>query len=170
MLFVSYETERVMAYEIERKYLVDTTRIIFDEAVGKSVIKQGYLLNEREKNVRVRVKGDKAYLTVKGGADGIRRVEYEYEIPVQDAEGMLMLTDAKLIEKTRYLFEVGGKIWEVDRFEGANSGLVVAEIELESEDETFETPEWVLEEVSQKPEYLNAQLLLYPYCEWQHGN
>jgi adenylate cyclase len=155
-----------MAYEIERKYLVDMTKLNMDEAVKKQRMRQGYLLNEKGRNVRVRIGGEKAYLTVKGAADGIRRLEFEYEIPVEDAEAMLGLTDGRLIEKTRYFFEVGGKTWEVDIFEGQNAGLVVAEIELEGENEAFERPLWITEDVSDDSRYLNAQLLLHPYCEW----
>ena len=155
-----------MAYEIERKYLVDMTKLNLEQAVKKQRMQQGYLLNEEGRNVRVRISGGKASLTIKGKAEGIRRLEFEYEIPVEDAQGMLGLTDGSLIEKTRYLFEVGGKIWEVDVFEGNNVGLVVAEIELEDEEEAFELPEWVGEEVTDDPRYLNAQLLLHPYYEW----
>jgi adenylate cyclase len=155
-----------MASEIERKYLVDTDRLQLGDADGKTRMTQGYLLNEREKNVRVRIAGAKAWLTIKGKAEGMTRPEYEYAIPVGDAQGLLKLTDGRLIEKTRYYFTVGGKTWEVDVFEGGNRGLVVAEIELESEDEAFEKPAWAAEEVTHDPRYLNAQLLLHPYTEW----
>lgn len=155
-----------MGYEIERKFLVDTQKLNLQDAAGRQKMRQGYLLNETGKNVRIRISGDHAYLTVKGKGQGIRRLEFEYEIPVNDALEMLALTDGKAIEKTRYFFEVGGHVWEVDVFEGDNAGLVVAEIELADENEAFELPGWAKKEVSGDPRYLNARLLVEPYKNW----
>lgn len=156
-----------MALEIERKFLVDAARIDWEEASGRERMRQGYLLNEKGRNIRVRIAGERAFLTIKGRAEGITRPEYEYAIPVEDAEGLLRLTDGGLIEKTRYCFEVAGHTWEVDVFEGKNRGLIVAEIELASEDTPFEKPAWVTEEVTHDPRYLNAQLLLHPFRGWE---
>lgn len=155
-----------MAQEIERKFLVDTGTIDWEEASGRERMRQGYLLNEKGRNIRVRIAGTRAFLTIKGKAEGITRPEYEYAIPVEDAEGLLRLTDGRLIEKTRYYFEIAGHTWEVDVFEGENLGLIVAEIELASEDEPFEKPFWAGEEVTHNPRYLNAQLLLHPFKTW----
>ena len=155
-----------MGYEIERKFLVDTGGIDWKRAASKRRMVQGYLLNEAGRNVRIRIDEDRAYLTVKGAAEGIRRLEFEYEIPPEDAREMLSLTDGRLIEKQRFFFDVGGKRWEVDVFEGENRGLVVAEIELRSEEESFERPDWVREEVTSDPRYLNARLLQAPYRTW----
>ncbi len=155
-----------MGYEIERKFLVDTGRIDWEQAASKRRMVQGYLLNEAGRNVRIRIDEDRAYLTVKGAAEGIRRLEFEYEIPPEDARTMLALTDGRLIEKQRFFFDVDGKRWEVDVFEGENRGLVVAEIELLSEEESFERPDWLGEEVTSDPRYLNARLLQAPYRTW----
>jgi CYTH domain-containing protein len=151
--------------EIERKFLVvgDDWR---QEATG-ATIRQGYLCSLQERSVRVRVAGDRGTLTIKGMADGAARAEYEYEIPVGDAEELLNeLCERPLIEKTRYRVENADDIWEIDVFAGDNSGLTVAEIELEDEGQTVRLPEWIGEEVTGDPRYLNANLFKHPFCRW----
>jgi len=154
-----------MGTEIEHKYLVKS--VDFLEGLKGKKIEQGYISNTTERSVRVRRKGAKAYLTIKGAAKGISRAEFEYEIPVEDAQALLAdHCDGGIISKTRYEIEVAGKLWEVDVFEGDNIGLVVAEIELAREDEAFELPEWAGEQVSHDERYLNAYLSLHPYKTW----
>lgn len=153
-----------MAAEIERKFLVKEGWRPQDEGVR---IAQGYLSSVPERTVRVRIKGEKGFLTVKGRNEGIRRLEFEYEIPCADAEALLKLCEQPLIEKTRYLEEVGGFTWEVDVFAGDNVGLRVAEIELPAEDTPFEKPEWAGQEVSGDARYYNSSLIAHPYCLWK---
>lgn len=155
-----------MAVEIERKYLVH--KHLWDKTKplnGKS-IRQCYLFAGAEGSGRVRIKGDKAYLTIKGKSQGLSRAEFEYEIPKTDAEQIMHLFQGKLVEKIRYEVLFGGKIWEVDEFTGHNKGLFLAEIELQSEDETFELPEWAGEEVTLDLKYNNSQLAAKPFSEW----
>lgn len=154
-----------MGIEIERKFLVvnDSWRA---NAIG-TLFRQGYLSVEPKKTVRVRLEGDVGKLTVKGKTKGISRLEYEYEIPKQDAEEMLNnLCTGRLIEKTRYRVKHAGLIWEIDEFYGDNEGLIIAELELDSEDAPFEKPEWVGEEVSSDVRFYNANLARRPYKEW----
>jgi adenylate cyclase len=154
-----------MALEIERKFLVKKG----DRPSAKGTkYRQGYLNSFRERTVRVRTIGDKGYLTVKGISRGSVRLEYEYEIPVSEAAVMLDdLCEKPLIEKKRYKIEYRGLTWEVDEFFGANEGLVVAEVELEREDQEFVKPDWVGEEVTGDPKYYNANLVHYPYEKWR---
>ena len=154
-----------MATEIERKYLLKNDGW---RAGAEGVLyRQGYLSTAAERNVRVRTIGERAYLTVKGKGEGITRLEFEYEIPLADGEAMLdRLCHRPLIEKVRYKIEHGGLVWEVDEFRGDNAGLVVAEVELESEDQVFAAPPWVGEEVTADPRYLNANLVRRPYTTW----
>ena len=154
-----------MATEIERKYLLadDGWRA---GATGM-LYRQGYLSAAVERNVRIRIIGDRGYLTVKGQAAGITRLEYEYEIPLADAESMLdELCLKPLIEKTRYLAEHAGLTWEIDEFAGDNAGLVVAEVELEHEAQEIALPPWVGREVTDDPRYLNSNLIARPYSTW----
>ena len=153
-----------MGVEIERKFLVkdDSWKIHADQGLA---CKQGYLLSDPKKTVRVRMMGDQGYLTIKGATNGISRMEFEYEIDRPDAAYMMMLCDS-VVEKTRYLIEHNGMTWELDVFEGANAGLLMAEIELESENQTFELPEWAGEEVTGDPRYYNARLARQPYSSW----
>ncbi len=154
-----------MPKEIERKFLV-TSDAWRQLGTGRAY-RQGYLAITSTHTVRVRVVGDQGYLTVKGKLSGITRLEYEYPIPVQEAHEMLnQLCEKPLIEKTRYCVECKGHIWEVDEFSGENQGLVVAEVELESEDQRVELPEWVGQEVSEDSRYLNASLVKNPYSHW----
>ncbi len=153
-----------MALEIERKFKVKegAWRI----AKGKKY-RQGYLSTVKERTVRVRTIDAKGYLTVKGVSQRAVRAEYEYEIPVSEAEAMLNdLCEKPLIEKMRYKVEFQGLVWEVDEFFGENQGLIIAEVELESEDQKFTKPEWVGEEVTDDPKYFNANLIHYPYSRW----
>jgi CYTH domain-containing protein len=153
-----------MALEIERKFKVKegAWRI----AEGKKY-RQGYLSTVKERTVRVRTIDANGYLTVKGVPQRAVRAEYEYEIPVSEAEAMLNdLCEKPLIEKMRYKIEFQGHVWEVDEFFGENQGLIIAEVELESEDQKFTKPEWVGEEVTDDPKYFNANLIHYPYSRW----
>lgn len=154
-----------MGQEIERKFLVssDSWRT---GATGQSY-RQGFLSTDPERTVRVRVAGARGWLTIKGRTIGARRLEYEYEIPVEDAQHMLAtLCMRPLIEKVRHKIVVGAHTWEIDVFEGDNAGLVVAEIELRSEDEPFERPRWLGAEVTQDPRYFNANLVKHPFAKW----
>ena len=154
-----------MATEIERKFLVvgEDWR-----SLGNAVeIRQGYLSTVKERTVRVRVMGDRGYVTVKGITVGAARTEFEYEIPVADAHQMLdQLCERPIIEKTRSRIDVAGLIWEVDSFNGVNAGLVVAEVELEHEAQEIDPPRWIGEEVTDDPRYFNANLIAHPFTEW----
>ena len=154
-----------MGEEIERKFLVHGERWR-DGATG-TLYRQGFLSTEPERTVRVRVAGEKGWITIKGRAAGARRAEFEYEIPASDAQSMLdTLCKRPLIEKVRYVVRAGGRVWEVDVFRGDNAGLVVAEIELEAEDEVFEKPSWIGDEVTEDPRYFNSSLVEHPYSAW----
>lgn len=155
-----------MAIEIEKKFLVrdDAWRRSADDGVR---YRQGYLSDGGSASVRVRVGGDRAYLNIKSATLGIERSEYEYEIPLADAEEMLdRLCRKPLVEKTRYEVQNGPHVWEVDVFAGDNDGLVVAEIELSAADESFERPDWLGEEVSHDTRYYNVCLVDHPYKDW----
>ncbi len=145
--------------EIERKYLVKKEIWETIEKPKPQEIVQAYLFNELEKTLRVRIKGEKAFLTLKGKTEGISRSEFEYAIPMSDAKAMIKQFSEKLIEKNRYEIKVGNHLWEVDEFHGKLNGLLLAEIELSNENETFELPNWVGEEVSEDPNYYNANLI-----------
>lgn len=156
-----------MPSEIERKFLVNLDQIPLP-AVG-IIIKQGYLpLSESVKTVvRVRVKGEEAFLTVKGENRGASRQEFEYAIPASEALEMLEnLCQRPLIEKTRYEIPAGKQLWEIDIFHAENKGLVVAEIELTDENDHFERPYWLAEEVTHDPRYYNSNLLENPFKDW----
>ena len=158
-----------MADEIERKFLVsnDSWR---DAVTSSTRIVQGYLSSSERVTVRVRVRGDKAYLTIKGASHGVARAEYEYAIPVADAEEMLAsLAQGPVIDKVRHLIPAGEHTWELDVFAGQNEGLVMAEIELGSADEEFELPGWAGAEVSHDPRYFNVNLAAHPYSQWGHS-
>ena len=154
-----------MPKEIERKFLVTG-----DGWRGKSVGKryrQGYLSTVKERTVRVRTVDDRGFITVKGLSVGAARSEYEYDIPAADANEMLDgLCERPLIEKTRYRIPGTGVVWEVDEFAGENRGLIVAEVEVESEDQALTLPEWVGREVTDDPRYYNANLVAQPYSRW----
>ncbi len=131
------------------------------------VIKQGYLNTDPDRNVRVRVYGTQGFLTVKGRTIGATRLEFEYEVPVEDAEEMLKLCHKPIIEKQRYTTQLDLE-WVIDEFEGDNTGLVVAEVELESETQAFELPQWTAEEVTADIRYYNSNLVENPYTTWEH--
>lgn len=154
-----------MAKEIERKFLLRN-----DDWKSSVVIsyelKQGYLNSTPERTVRVRIRGSKGMLTVKGKNKGISRVEFQYEVPLIDAEALLLMCEQPIIEKTRHEVLFKRHTWEIDVFEGENLGLAVAEIELESEDEVFKHPDWIGEEVSTDSRYYNASLIRHPYSKW----
>lgn len=160
-----------MGKEIERKFLVvgDAWRWHTDGIFHRQSVlcRHGYLNSDSNRIVRARIMGEKAFLTVKGMAEGIVRPEFEYEIPLADAEFMLdNLAERPLIEKRRYRILVDGFTWEVDEFLGVNQGLVVAEIELADENQAFTKPPWVGREVTSDPCYLNANLIRYPHTTW----
>jgi adenylate cyclase len=155
-----------MGLEIERKFLVDHKKW---ESVGKPKgihYRQGYLLNDPGKTVRVRVSGTKGFLNLKSKMSSVSRKEFEYEIPLRDGIEILNAFTGKVVEKIRYEIPFGGNIWEVDVFSGDNEGLIVAEIELRSESEEFEKPEWATIEVTHDSRYTNASLSVDPYGKW----
>ena len=154
-----------MAEEIERKFLVRGEEW---KALAKGTsYRQGYLNSIKERTVRVRTIADKGYLTVKGITTGATRSEYEYEIPAVEADAMLTdLCEKPLIEKNRYKITMGNHIWEIDEFFGENRGLVVAEVELKSEDQAFQKPQWIGEEVTGDPRYFNSNLIKHPFTKW----
>lgn len=153
-----------MGKEIERKYLV--TGAQWKKEAGGTLYRQGYLSSQKERVVRVRTMGDKAALTIKGITVGATRLEFEYEIPLDDCQALLELCEQPLIEKTRYKISFGGLIWEVDEFHGVNEGLTVAECELESEDQRIDKPAWVGAEVTDDPRYYNSNLIANPFSTW----
>lgn len=155
-----------MGIEIERKFLVKNTGWQDESDAGQELV-QGYMVGGVKSSVRVRIEGDRAFLNIKSATLGVTRMEYEYPIPVSDAREMLVnLCDKPLIEKNRYLIHKNGLVWEIDVFKGDNAGLVVAEVELQSQDQTFEKPEWLGEEVSHDPRYYNVNLTKHPFKDW----
>lgn len=158
--------EKNVHREIERKFLVKGA--FKSEAFQAVPILQGYLSSVPERNVRVRLCGSKACLTIKGPAtaDGLSRFEWEKEINTEDARELIKLCEPGFIDKVRYLVRAGKHIYEVDEFHGENEGLVVAEIELGAEDEAFVKPDWLGEEVTGDKRYYNSSLIRYPYKEW----
>lgn len=160
-----YVTEVRVGKEIERKFLLKSDR--WKHGATGTHYRQGYLSSAKERTVRVRTGGGKAFLTIKGVTVGAVRAEYEYEIPFADGVAMLeTLAEKPLIEKNRYAIEANGLVWEVDEFLGVNQGLVVAEVELAAEDQRFEKPSWIGEEVTGDPRYFNANLASHPYATW----
>jgi adenylate cyclase len=155
-----------MAQEIERKFLVvnDHWRAL---ATGERYC-QGYLATAKPgQSVRVRIVAEQGYLTLKGPTQGLTRAEFEYAIPLADAQEMLeTLCDRPFIEKNRYRLPIGNLLWEIDEFTGENAGLIVAEVELTSEDQPFEKPDWLGAEVSGEARYYNASLVKNPYSKW----
>ncbi|NLF96631.1 MAG: CYTH domain-containing protein [Candidatus Riflebacteria bacterium] len=155
-----------MGKEIERKYLVRSTE--WKNLAKGTSYRQGYLSTVKERTVRVRTIDDKGFLTIKGITVGASRAEYEYEIPAADANAMLSnLCEKPLIEKNRYKIAHAGLTWEVDEFFGDNDGLIVAEVELTSEDQKIELPAWIGEEVTSDPRYFNSNLTKNPYKNWK---
>lgn len=153
-----------MGKEIERKFLVSGDQ--WRSLAEGTLYRQGYLNSAKERVVRVRTMGPKAALTVKGLTTGATRLEFEFEISFEEAGQMLDLCEQPLIEKTRYKIPHAGLIWEIDEFHGVNEGLIVAECELESEEQAIEKPGWVGEEVSGDPRYFNSNLIANPFSTW----
>ena len=156
-----------MAQEIERKFLVKGD---FKQYSPKATrITQGYLSSVPERTVRVRIKGDKGFITIKGigNASGASRFEWEKEIPVSEVEQLLAICEPGVIDKTRYLVKSGDKTFEVDEFYGENEGLILAEIELSSEEESFTKPEWLGPEVTGDSKYYNSMLMKNPFKNWK---
>jgi len=154
-----------MGVEIERKFLIDKNKL--PTLKNGYTIKQGYIPTVDHTTVRIRIRDKEAFLTIKGKSQGASRLEFEYPIPLSDAEEMLTnLCHSSLIEKTRYLIEHKEHTWEVDLFEGSNRGLIIGEIELEREDEDFSWPEWVTKEVTDDVRYFNSNLIKSPYTDW----
>jgi adenylate cyclase len=158
-----------MPIEIERKFLVNEN--VWEPMGPGKAYRQGYISSNKKRIVRVRIAGEKAFLCIKsvdGDSSGIVRREFEYEIPIQDAEELLELYCKKpFVEKTRHKEEHNGKLWEIDVFHGENDGLVVAEVELSSEDEEIDLPSFVGREVSTDQRYFNASLQKNPFAKWR---
>lgn len=156
-----------MPQEIERKFLV--TGDYKSQAYAQSHIVQGYISSARGKTVRVRIRDTKGYLTIKGAANasGTNRYEWEKEIPLNDAEDLMQLCEPSIIDKTRYLVHSGKHTFEVDEFYGENAGLVVAEVELSEENESFEKPDFIGQEVTGDVRYYNSQLMKRPFTTWE---
>lgn len=154
--------------EIERKFLVNSDAFK-NEAFKKTRICQGFLNTDKERTVRVRIKGETGFITVKGQSsnDGLSRFEWEKEISKSEVESLLKLCEPTIIDKIRYEVKLGNHIFEVDEFFGDNAGLIVAEVELENENETFEKPNWLGKEVTGNIKYYNSQLSKQPYSSWE---
>lgn len=153
-----------MGVEIERKFLPKNDD--WRKVAPKGIHMAQWYLNEVGSTIRVRIADDKAYLTIKSKTKGISRKEFEYEIPVDDAKDMMDLAQTPIVEKFRYKIPFEGHIWEVDEFQGANAGLVVAEVEMKSEDEEVIIPEWIGEDVSGDKRYRNTNLAKNPFSNW----
>lgn len=154
-----------MGTEIERKFLLKGDG--WRKGAGGTMYRQGYLNSAKERTVRIRTVGDKAFLTIKGITVGATRAEYEYPIPFDECNAMLdALAEKPLIEKKRYKISHGGLTWEIDEFFGDNRGLIVAEVELQSEGQAFDKPDWVGDEVTGDPRYFNSNLIKHPFTQW----
>lgn len=156
----------VMAIEIERKFLVDYQQWQQLEKPEGTHYRQGYILSDDKKTIRVRITDKVGYITIKGKTQGISRSEYEYTIPLKDGEEMLDNFAISELEKVRYCIDFAGKTWEVDDFMGDNEGLLMAEIELDDEAETFELPPWITVEVTDDKRYYNSRLAVNPFKNW----
>ncbi|PWS27050.1 adenylate cyclase [Pedobacter yonginense] len=155
-----------MGQEIERKFLINREQWLeVDKPIGQH-FRQGYILTDPNKTIRVRTTETKGFLTIKGISTGASRLEYEYEIPLSEATELLDNFAESELEKIRYVITFREKVWEVDEFLGDNFGLMVAEIELTSEDEAFDLPEWIDQEVTEDQKYYNSNLTLNPYKHW----
>lgn len=157
-----------MATERERKFLVDKTMWLQLEKPPGKRLRQGYITCDPSKTIRIRVAEENAWLTIKGATTGFSRTEIECALPLAEAMEMLEHFAVSEISKTRYEIPFAGKIWEVDVFEGTNEGLIVAEIELESEAEYVEKPAWITAEVTADKRYYNASLSIHPYTDWKN--
>ena len=155
-----------MGIEIERKYLVNKEIWSRVDKQKKIIIRQGYLLTDLNKTIRIRITDLKSYITIKGLSIGATRPEFEYEIPKEDAEFMLNNFSVSEVSKIRYILLFKDKLWEVDEFQLDNSGLIIAEIELKSESEDFELPNWIDKEVTNEAKYYNSNLSIKPFSKW----
>lgn len=156
-----------MAKEIERKFLLHPDWKEQVKEIQAEEIRQGYLCTDPARTVRVRIKGEEAFLTIKGKTAGFSRPEFEYAIPKEEAEELLRMCSYPLIEKQRFTLKVENQVWEIDEFFADNEGLVVAEAELEHEEQALQLPYWVKEEVTHDPRYYNAQLVQKPFRKWK---
>lgn len=157
-----------MGVEIERKFLLKNSNWKkLKQLKDPAVIRQGYLSTNPERTVRVRIKNQESFLTIKGISKGFSRQEFEYAIPLTDAESLLQMCEGPLIEKTRYFIQQGEQLWEIDEFFGDNEGLILAEAELEAENHQLEIPDWIGEEVSHDKRYFNSNLAFYPFPDWE---
>ena len=154
-----------MPLEIERKFLVDTRK--WNPTAEGTRLVQAYLSIDPNPTVRIRIAGEKAFVTIKGRSETISRPEFEYEIPLKEAQEMMLLAISNPVEKIRYEIMHENFRWEVDVFSGKNEGLVIAELELESENQTFPRPDWLLTEVSGDRRYYNSYLSEHPFQEWK---
>ena len=152
-----------MAIEIERKFLVTGNDW---QSANPTHYCQGYLSRDKHRTVRVRIAGEAGALTIKGSTTGASRAEFEYSIPLSDAKSLLQMCDEPLVEKNRRVVDYAGMTWEVDEFLGDNTGLVIAEVELDSEDQEIELPSWVGSEVTDDPRYYNSNLSVTPFNSW----
>ena len=156
-----------MGTEIERKFLVDPQGA-WRQSEKSLVCHQGYISTKSACSMRVRLMGEKGFLTMKTKREGIQRDEFEYEIPKADAQHMLShYCDSSIVKKTRHYVHHDGMLWEIDEFEGSNAGLIMAEVELESVDQPITLPDWITQEVSDDPRYFNAMLAKFPFSEWK---
>jgi CYTH domain-containing protein len=155
-----------MGLEIERKFLVDHEKWRQLTKPAGIHYRQGYLLNEDHRTIRVRVTDEQGYITLKGATSGITRKEFEYKIPVDDGNELLDGFALSEVKKVRYRIEFAGNLWEVDEFGGDNAGLIMAEIELDDENEKFDLPDWVTTEVSDDERYYNSNLSVNPFKSW----
>lgn len=153
-----------MGVEIERKFLLAGE--LWRTLGAPLLLRQGYLSSDPARVVRVRVEGDHAYLTIKGKSVGATRGEWEYPVPLADANELLELCEQPIVEKYRRRIDFAGNTWEVDEFLGVNQGLVLAEIELESEDQAFDKPDWIGEDVTHDKRYYNSNLVRHPFSRW----
>jgi CYTH domain-containing protein len=153
-----------MGIEIERKFLVVGED--WKNGITPEHLSQGYLNRDKQRTVRVRIAGNEAWLTIKGQSQGATRAEFEYPVPIADAQQLLAMSDGPRVEKYRWRVPHGGLVWEVDEFLGENAGLVVAEVELTSEDQVFEKPSWAGAEVTDDPRYFNSSLASRPFSSW----
>lgn len=156
-----------MGKEIERKFLVIKEKWNSFPKPKGIIFRQGYLLLDPQKTIRVRVTEQEGFITIKGKTEGSTRSEFEYSIPREEAIELLDQFSVGELSKTRYKISIHGKLWEIDEFDGENKGLLMAEIELENEEESFEIPDFIGEEVTHEPRYYNANLVQHPFNNWQ---
>ena len=155
-----------MGLEIERKFLLKNNS--WKKEIKETIfIRQGYLNSKVERTVRIRIQGEQGVLTIKGKNQNVTRKEFEYQIPLDDALHLISMCEKPIIEKTRFLISSNRCTWEIDVFNGENKGLVIAEIELSSEKESFDIPNWLGKEVSSESKYYNSSLITNPYSKWK---